>query len=348
MKDNWKDCLGRPVATTDQPPGFYRYRERRGEPWKPVEIFFDKSGLWHCFVLGAAMPGSGSIDPNHIAFIRDRGPFHSLTRAEYDQLIDAHRMAANGRPFPLAPFFGDAGDDEPPRPGIGDNSGTDPLAPGLSADELPAVLNERYSDLVEEAENLWLSIAGWIREHTRDKRIVISNDHDGIAATEYFKKLRDFAGSDGKVEERRKAITRPLLDFKAAVDNWFLARREEPLELMVAIDRAQKEWLQTKRLAERATRAEALRGGGGEDAVADSPTGVTSILTGATTSISEKWAFRVIDIRKFCAAVASGQIPSSSVQVVTAHVNRMIQGKEGLRVIPGLEIFPVAKINRRG
>src|SRR5271165_6260806 len=94
--------------------------------------------------------------------------------------------------------------------------------------------------------------------------------------------------------------------------------------------------------------AEALRGGGGEDAVADSPTGVTSILTGATTSISEKWAFRVIDIRKFCAAVASGQIPSSSVQVVTAHVNRMIQGKEGLRVIPGLEIFPVAKINRRG
>jgi hypothetical protein len=95
---DWVAALGRDRSATDQEPGFYRYRARRGAPWQPVRIILDGDG-WHCLVRGEPVAGSGQRDPLDIPFIRDRGPFHSISLVEYHVMIEDYRTAAPGSPL---------------------------------------------------------------------------------------------------------------------------------------------------------------------------------------------------------------------------------------------------------
>lgn len=94
----WHNLLPRPPSATDQPPGFYRYRARKGAPWLPVRIMHD-GDLWHCLLNGMVTFGSGKRDPQDIPFILYRAPFHAIKEAEYEALIEAYRQATVGHPL---------------------------------------------------------------------------------------------------------------------------------------------------------------------------------------------------------------------------------------------------------
>jgi hypothetical protein len=95
---NWQDALGRPVSATDQPPGTYRYRARRGAPLQPVLISWD-GDLWHVLLNGEPVPHSGQLDPMEIPFVLFKGPFPAITPDEYRCLIMEHEMAGPGSPL---------------------------------------------------------------------------------------------------------------------------------------------------------------------------------------------------------------------------------------------------------
>ena len=88
--------LGRPVSSTDQPPGTYRYRHGKGCPWQPLRIVFEDK-QWFVMLRGEVI-GSGD-DPNDIPIIRLRGPFHPIGGGEYAILLEAYRVARPGSPL---------------------------------------------------------------------------------------------------------------------------------------------------------------------------------------------------------------------------------------------------------
>lgn len=96
--EDWQKSLGRPASATDQPPGYYRFRRGRGRPWQPLRILL-RDGLWHFLLVGTPVRGSGEADPLNIAWVRDHGPFHPITREEYDALMDSYVAAEPGSPL---------------------------------------------------------------------------------------------------------------------------------------------------------------------------------------------------------------------------------------------------------
>jgi hypothetical protein len=96
---DWKESLGRPVSATDQPPGTYRYRARRGAPFQAVKIMLSDDGFWDVLLNGSPVARSGQLDPMDIPFVLNRGPFAPISEHEYRALILEFEMAADGSPL---------------------------------------------------------------------------------------------------------------------------------------------------------------------------------------------------------------------------------------------------------
>jgi hypothetical protein len=96
---NWQDALGRPVSATDQPPGTYRYRTKKGAPWQPLKIMLTDNGLWHVLLCGRPVSGSPARDPEQIQLVLWRGPFDPISEHEYRALVLEHEMAPAGSPL---------------------------------------------------------------------------------------------------------------------------------------------------------------------------------------------------------------------------------------------------------
>lgn len=96
--EDWELALGRERCATDQPPGTYRYRARRGCPWQPLRILHD-GYLWHVLLIGKPVPRSGRSDPIDIPFVRDRAPFHPIPLSEYVRMINEYEEAPVGSPL---------------------------------------------------------------------------------------------------------------------------------------------------------------------------------------------------------------------------------------------------------
>jgi hypothetical protein len=86
------------TSSTDQPPGTYRYRARRGAPWQPVKLIYD-GVLWHCLLIGHPVFASGTYDVLDIPFVRTRGPFHPISEAEYVAMLAEYERAVPGSPL---------------------------------------------------------------------------------------------------------------------------------------------------------------------------------------------------------------------------------------------------------
>lgn len=98
--DEFAKALGREPSATDQPPGTYRYKARRGAPVQAVRISYD-GAHWHCLLNGRVQPGSGCADPDGIRFINTFGPFWSITETEYKAIIQEYEAASPGTPLTM-------------------------------------------------------------------------------------------------------------------------------------------------------------------------------------------------------------------------------------------------------
>lgn len=97
-REEFAAVLGREPSATDQMPGTYRYRATKGAPIQAVRISFD-GATWHVLLNGAVQPGSGALDPSDIPFILWRGPFWSITEAEYMAILREYQDAGRGTPL---------------------------------------------------------------------------------------------------------------------------------------------------------------------------------------------------------------------------------------------------------
>ena len=89
---------GRDRCATDQPPGYYRFRLRRGAPFQAVRILHDGE-FWQMLRNGEPVRLSGQRDPLDIPFVRLWGPFHAITQAEYEEILAAYQAAEPGTPL---------------------------------------------------------------------------------------------------------------------------------------------------------------------------------------------------------------------------------------------------------
>ena len=96
--EEWEMALGRERATTDQPPGTYKYRSRRGCPWQPLRILWD-GYLFHVLLIGKPVPGSGRSDPMDIPMVLWKAPFHPISLTEYVRMIEEYENAPPGSPL---------------------------------------------------------------------------------------------------------------------------------------------------------------------------------------------------------------------------------------------------------
>jgi hypothetical protein len=252
----------------------------------------------------------------------------------------------------------------------------------LEIDEIHPMLEVQYPDLPKRAEELLAKAIEWATKHKRDGVIVILNDAEMNHASDVYKQLLGFAGDTGEVEETRKKVK--LKPFQAAqsIDAWFKNKRERLVGAMGVIDAAQNARANKVRADEQAQRARIAREADelaqkliADAKKADAPdialdiameaesiaeearaaAGAPSVdLTrtrstmGVTTSQSEKWDYTVTSIRELCAAVAAGKVSDTFVVAGDAAIRLAIKGRGGTRTIPGLEIFPDYRMNRRG
>ena len=252
----------------------------------------------------------------------------------------------------------------------------------IEVDEIHPLLDTQYPELVKRGDELLEKAVEWATKHKREIGIVILDDAEMNHASDLYAQLRTYAGETGEVEETRKKVKLRPYQATQSIDAWFKTRRERLVGAMAVIDRAQNARADKVRADEQAERlriareAELLAEKLKEEArQADAPdvavdmaieaediaeqakvaaaapaadlTRTRSTL-GVTTSQSEKWDYRVTDIKKLCAAVVAGTAPETFVMPVDAAIKLAIKGPKGKREIPGLEIYPDYKINRRG
>lgn len=252
----------------------------------------------------------------------------------------------------------------------------------VELDEIAPLLEVQYPSLPLRAEELLAKAVEWAKEHHNGTTHVITDDADQNSASDLYRMLLSFAGDSGEVEETRDKVSKPVFRAKQAIDAWFKTQRERLVGAMVVIDKAQNARADLKRREEAAERARLAKLAEETAAkalaaaqVANAPVDVvetaieaevaaaeaqaaaaapavdltrTRSALGVTTSQSERWDYRVEDLKALCAAVVAGTAPITFIQVNDAAIKQAIKGKNGMRTVPGLEIFPDYKLNRRG
>jgi hypothetical protein len=78
--------------------GYFRFRERKGAPWKALRIMRE-SGCWIVLLNTDVVPGSGARLAKDINFLLWRAPFHPISVQEYDAILRAYEEAQAGHPL---------------------------------------------------------------------------------------------------------------------------------------------------------------------------------------------------------------------------------------------------------
>ena len=272
-----------------------------------------------------------------------------------------------------------------PKPGDNRLRGLDPenlLL--LTTDEIAPLLDLQYSALTDRTWELLAQAIAWAKEHKNSEtgQIEINDDVDTNRATDLFKQLDDHAGKAGEVEEARKKVKLKPYEATKAIDAWFANLRDRLVGAMASIHSAQNAYANAKRakdqarlLAEAVAAAqraaglleEARKKKAPEETIqaaiaaeqeaddARAATGAsaadltrTRSAMGNTSSQVETWKFKVTDIRALCRAIVAMEQPATYIMVNESAVNALIRGKNGIRDIPGLEIYPEYNLRRRG
>lgn len=254
----------------------------------------------------------------------------------------------------------------------------------LTTDEIASLLDLQYAELTARSEELLEKALTWAKGR-RDEAtgtIIITDDAQTNFASDLYKQLDGHAGKTGEVEETRKKVKLKPFEATKAIDAWFANLRDRLTKAMERIDTAQNAYSNKKRADERhrlqmeadvaaaeaqillaaarkksaseATIQKALEAEqAAEDARAASAQPAADLTRtrsamGTTSSQQETWKFRVTDLRALLRAIAAMEQPVAYVQVNESLINAAIRGRNGIRDIPGLEIYPEYALRRRG
>lgn len=252
----------------------------------------------------------------------------------------------------------------------------------VEIEEIAPLLGVQYPALVNRRAELLDTALAWAAQQTKDGALVITSDAEMNRASDVYVQLATFAGDTGEAEETRKRVKlRPWQAIKA-IDAWFANLRDVLTPHMAAITKAQNARAEVVRKQEEVARQaeikrkqeeaqallEAARKADADEATVDAAieaeTAVelakvaaaapitdltrTRSAMGTTTSQSENWTYKVTSIKDLCAAVVAGKASDTFVVPGDAAIRLAIRGKNGKRDIPGLEIYPEYKMNRRG
>lgn len=252
----------------------------------------------------------------------------------------------------------------------------------IDIEEIAPLLEVQYPDLPKRAIDLLERATEWAKAHHNGTTHVIADDADQNRASDLYTQLKSFAGETGEVEETRKKVKLQPFQATKAIDAWFKDLCDTLVGAMGTIDKAQNARANLKRQEEAAERARLARDAQEAAAkaleaasAANAPATVveqaieaevaaaeaqaaaaapsvdltrTRSAIGVTTSQSERWDYRVTSIKELCAAVVAGTAPETFVMEADSAIKLAIKGKNGKREVPGIEIFPDYKINRRG
>lgn len=205
-------------------------------------------------------------------------------------------------------------------------------------------LAEENADILKRSSALKAACDAW------DKVSEIKTDEQAEKLTTFLAQINNMIGDKGTATVRQKARKQAYSKIGDAIYKYFkeniivpLEDRKKPLskklgaflEKKKAAAEAEEARLkqQAHEAAARAQTAEQV-----EDALKISKAaGVAGKASGVKTDFGQgaytttNWKFKVIDISK---------VPPAYMQVNAELVNKVIKGKDGLREIPGLEIYP--------
>lgn len=228
--------------------------------------------------------------------------------------------------------------------------------------------------------------ADWPEGKAWPERYAIPSDADNNKTADMLRLLASYAGgksaASGEVNEAREKVKKPLLDAGKSVDAWFNNLRDGIRADVAILDGTQTAYLREKARLEQVKRdqevaaakleahrlAEAARISGGSDAAveraiqaeeqvdraeraADAPItdlSRTKSAAGTTTSLVDKWTWKLTDIMELAQAVVAGKAPSLFLMANDAVIGAAVRPKNGLRECPGLLIENEAQARRTG
>ena len=217
-------------------------------------------------------------------------------------------------------------------------------------------------------------------------RYQITGDDMNNRLSDFLRQIASFAGgksaASGEVDEARSRVKKPILDSAKVTDAWFNNLRDDIRSDVVIMDRAQTDYLRDKQRKEQDRRdadaaaaieeanrkAEQARAAGGTDAAveeavvaeakadaavraAEAPVTDqtrTRSAAGTTTSLVEKWTWKLVDIAELAKAVVAGKAPSMFLTTNDSVIGAAVRPKNGLRECPGLVIEVESSARRSG
>lgn len=258
----------------------------------------------------------------------------------------------------------------------------------IDPEALPALFAENYPDLVKRGEELKAGVERWKAGHLNPtlKTFQIPSDADNNKTADFLRILASYAGgksaASGEVNEAREKVKRAPFDACKVIDAWFNNLRDDIRADMLLMDRAQTAYLRDKAAKEQADRdriaaaaleeanrlAEAARAADGAEDVVEqavqaearaddavraaeaTPTEMTRTrsASGTTSSLVDKWIWRLTDIKALAKAVAAGDVPAMFLTTNDAVIGAAVRPKGGLRECPGLVIENDAQARRSG
>lgn len=78
--------------------GYFSFRSGKGCPLQPLRIIYE-SGGWVAILCGEVVHGSGAALAKDVPFLKNRSPFHRITKAIYDRLMDEYDAAPADSPL---------------------------------------------------------------------------------------------------------------------------------------------------------------------------------------------------------------------------------------------------------
>lgn len=228
--------------------------------------------------------------------------------------------------------------------------------------------------------------ADWPADKGWPERYAISDEATNSRTSNFLRLIATYAGgrsaASGEVDEARAKCKKPVLDAGKVIDAWFGSLRDGIRKDVAVMDRAQQDYLegvrqreQERRDAEAATAleeanrlTEKARAAGGAEAIvqqavqaeekadaaikaAEAP--ITELTRsrsseGTTTSLVERWTWKLTDIGALVRAAAAGTVPTLFLTTNDSVIGAAVRPKGGLRQCPGLAIEPETRVGRTG